>query len=234
MRGYIVPGVGPEILLPERSQMGKRSKKRANGDGSIYKRKDGRWVGQHTDKQGKTRYIYGKTRDEVRVRLTKALVDRNDGLVFDAGNLTLEQYINSWLEDSVRHSVKPATYESYTQLVRNHITPALGGKKLKDLTPDHVRRFRSFELEKGLSTRTAQYLLFLLRKALQQAVENGLLPRNVAQGVKVKHTRKDEAQHLTREEAKALLSAARGDRLESLYVLAINTGLRQGELLGLR
>jgi hypothetical protein len=58
VRGYIVPGVGPEILLPERSQMGKRSKKRANGDGSIYKRKDGRWVGQYTSKRGKTQYIY--------------------------------------------------------------------------------------------------------------------------------------------------------------------------------
>jgi integrase len=214
----------------------RKGKKKANGEGSIYQRKtsDSRWVGQYTDKQGKTRYVYGKTQKEVRIKLTKVLADRDSGLIFDACNLALGQYLDRWLEDSVRHSVKPTTYESYSQLVRNHITPALGGKKLKDLTPDHVRRFRSFELEKGLSTRTAQYLLFLLRKALQQAVEDGLLPRNVAQGVKVKQTQKDEVQYLTREEAKALLSAARGDRLEALYVLAINTGLRQGELLGLK
>jgi integrase len=87
--------------------------------------------------------------------------------------------------------------------------------------------------EEGLSGRTVQYLLFLLRKALQQAVNDGLLPHNVAKDVKVRQTQKDEERHLTPEQVKALLSAARGDRLVALYVLAISTGLRQGELLGL-
>jgi hypothetical protein len=129
VRGCIVPGVGSEILLPERSRMGKRSKKRANGDGSIYKRKDGRWVGQYTDKHRKTRYIYGKTRDDVKIKLNKVLADLDNGLVFDEGNLALGQHLDRWLEESVRHAVKPTTYESYSQLVRNHITPALGSKK---------------------------------------------------------------------------------------------------------
>jgi integrase len=212
----------------------KRGKKKANGEGSIYPRKDGRYVGQYTDRQGKTRYIYGKTQKDVREKLTRALVNRDNGMVLDAGNLTLGQHLDRWLVDSVRHAVKPPTYESYSQLVSNHITPALGSKKLKDLTPTHVRRFRSLELEKGLSPRTVQYLLFLLRRALQQAVNEGLLPRNVAQDIKVHQTTKGEERYLTPVQVKALLSAARSDRLEALYVLAISTGLRQGELLGLR
>lgn len=170
----------------------------------------------------------------MRIKLTKALADRDSGRIFDAGKLALGQHLDRWLEESMRHTVKPSTYESYSQLARNYITPALGTKKLKALTPDHVRRFRNRKLEEGLSTRTVQYLLTLLRKALQQAVDDGLLPHNVAQGVKVKHTRKDEVPYLKPGEAKALLCAARDNRLEALYILAITTGLRQGELLGLR
>ena len=129
--------------------------------------------------------------------------------------------------------MKSVTYESYSQLTRKHLIPALGRNKLGSLTPDQVRGFRGAKLAEGLSTRTVQYLLVLLRKALQQAVEDGLVPRNVAQGVKVSQTKK-EIRPLSTEQAKALLTAASGDRLEALYVLAVHAGLRQGELLGLR
>jgi integrase len=88
-------------------------------------------------------------------------------------------------------------------------------------------------LAEGLSTRTVQYLLVVLRKALQQAVEDGLIPRNAAQGVRVSQT-KEEIRPLSPEQAKILLDAAGGSRLEALYVLAVHTGLRQGELFGLR
>lgn len=88
-------------------------------------------------------------------------------------------------------------------------------------------------MAEGLSTRTVQYLLVVLRKALQQAVEDGLIPRNAAQGVRVSQT-KEEIRPLSPEQAKILLAAAGGTRLEELYVLAVHTGLRQGELFGLR
>jgi integrase len=134
----------------------------------------------------------------------------------------------------MKGSVKPATYENYSQLVRRHVIPAFGRTKLKNLTTDHIRRFRRRKLDEGLSTRTVQYLLFLLRKALQQAVEDGLISRNVAQGAKVSQVGKEEIRPLSPEQTKRFLEAAKSDRFEALYVLAVHTGLRQGELLGLR
>jgi integrase len=213
--------------------------KRANGEGSIYQRKDGRWVGQYTfttpDGQKKRGYVYAGTREEARVKLTKAIAERDGGPVYDAGKLTLGDHVERWLRHSVRDSVKPITHESYSSLARNHIVPALGRIRLKDLTPDHVRAFRASKLEAGLSRRTVRYLLVLLRQALGQAVEDGLLPSNVAQGVKVKQIGdEEEVRYLSPQQAKALLAAAREDRLEALYVLAVHTGLRQGELLALR
>jgi integrase len=186
------------------------------------------------DGQKKRGYVYAGTREEARVKLAKAIAERDGGPVYDAGKLTLGDHVERWLRHSVRGSVKPITHESYSSLVRNHIVPALGRIRLKDLTPDHVRAFRASKLEAGLSMRTVRYLLVLLRQALGQAVEDGLLPRNVAQGVKVKQIDdREEVRYLSPQQAKALLAAAREDRLEALYVLAVHTGLRQGELLAL-
>jgi integrase len=154
-------------------------------------------------------------------------------LVFDAGRTTVREHLDRWLEESMKGSVKPTTYENYSQLVRRHVIPAFGRTKLKNLTTDHIRRFRRRKLDEGLSTRTVQCLLFLLRKALQQTVEDGLIPRNVAQGVKVSQVGKEEIRPLSPEQIKRFLEAANGDRFYALYVLAIHTGLRQGELLGL-
>ncbi len=213
------------------------ARKRGNGEGSITRYKDGRWCGRytiHTADGPKRKAAYGKTRQEAAEKLAKALADRSGGLVFDAGILTLKDFLERWLADSVRHSVKPNTYESYSQLTRRHIIPALGRNELKGLTPDRVRRFRTSALAAGLSARTVQYLLTLLRKALQQAVEDGLISRNAAQGVRVPQTRKEEIQPLTSGQVGTLLGAATGERLEALYVVAIHCGLRQGELLGLK
>ena len=92
------------------------AKRRGNNEGSIYRRKDGYWVGQYgveTATGRKTRYIYGKRREEVREKLTKAKADRDGGLVFDADNMKLGEYLGRWLTDSVRDTVRPTTFERY-------------------------------------------------------------------------------------------------------------------------
>jgi integrase len=210
--------------------------KRGNGEGSITRRKNGGWMAQYTAyaaKGRKRRTLYGKTRQEVAAKLAKALSDREGGLIFDAEDLKLGEYLNRWLEDSVKDTVRNTTYERYEQISRAHIVPMLGGVKLKDLSPTHVRGLYKEKLS-SLSSRTVQYIHITLHKALKQAVSDGLIPRNATEAVKPPQVRREEIHPLTAEQVKMLLDAASGDRLEALYVLAVHTGLRQGELLGLK
>jgi integrase len=160
------------------------------------------------------------------------MADRDGGLVFDAGSLTVGEYLERWLKDSVRGTMRQSTYEVYGHMIRPHIVPGLGLVKLKNVTPAHVRAFYRDRLDAGLSSATVHKIHVVLHKALDQAVSHELIPRNVAKGVKLLQTKRKEIRPLTPEQVKVLLEAARGDRLEALYVLALNTGLRQGELLG--
>lgn len=216
--------------------MARKFRKNGNGEGSVFQRKDGYWVAQYAvTSHGTTKYrqSYGKTQKEAIQKRNEARIRENSGLVFEAGRTTVGEYLDRWLKESVKDSVKPNTYDSYSHLIRRHVIPAFRRTKLKNLTTDQIRTFRRCKLDEGLSTRTVQYLLFLLRKALQQAVEDGLIPRNVAHGVKVSQAGKEEVRPFSPEQTNAFLEAVSGDRFEALYVLAVHTGLRQGELMGL-
>ena len=212
--------------------------KRGNGEGTITRRKNGGWMAQyyvHTAEGRKRKTIYGKTRKEVAKKLAMALSDREGGLIFDAEGLKLREYLSRWLEDSVKDSVRNTTYERYEQIARTHINPMLGDVKLKGLSPAHVRGLYKEKLQ-TLSPRTVQYIHVTLHKALKQAVNDGLIPRNATEVVKPPQVRREEIRPLTPEQVKMLLDVASeaGDRLEALYALAVHTGLRQGELLGLK
>jgi len=215
-----------------------RKGKRGNGEGSIYKRKDGRWVGQYlvyTAAGPKYRYIYGKTRQAVAEKLAKTIADRDGGLIFDAGKMKLGEYLDRWLSDSVKGTVRASTYERHEAIIRLHIKPSLGRVGLKKLTPAHVRGLIGEKLNAGLAPATVRKIHSTLHKALSQAVSDGMVPRNAAD-VKAPRPTPEEMRPLSKAEARAFLEAARetGDRFEALYVLAIATGLRCGELLGLR
>jgi integrase len=219
--------------------VGKKSK-RANGDADVYPRKNRRgevtgyrgpyWV--QTERGPKRRTVSGKTKTETRAKLAKAKAEADIGLAFDAGTVNVSEYLKRWLEDS-KDTVRPRTWERYEQNSRVHIVPALGSVRLKALTPAHLRGLYRRKLEAGLAPRTVNYIHQTLHKALRQAVADGLVPRNVAVFVKAPRPAKREMRYLDPQQAEALLEAAREDRLEALYVLAIRTGMRQGELLGL-
>ena len=119
-------------------------------------------------------------------------------------------------------------------MVRLHIRPVLGKVKLKNLTPAHVRGLYREKLDAGLSPRSVQYVHVTLHKALKQAIADGLIPRNATEAVKPPQVSREKMRPLTAEQVKVLFEAAKGDRLEALYVLAVTTGLRQGELLALK
>jgi integrase len=214
------------------------AKKRGNGEGGITRhKKSGLYMARYTVQTStgpKRKTIYGKEREEVAERLIEALSNRNKGLVFDADNLRLGEYLGRWLTDSVRDTVRPTTYERYEQVVRLHIRPVLGKVKLKNLTSAHVRGLYRQKLDAGLSPRTVQYVHVTLHKALKQAVADGLIPRNVTEAVKPPQVRREEMRPLTAEQVRILFDVGADDRLEALYVLAVTTGLRQGELLGLK
>src|SRR5215218_6072633 len=109
------------------------ARRRGNGEGTITRRKDGRWEARYTidaETGPKRKVLYGKTRAEVAEKLTRAMADRDGGLNFDAANLSVREYLARWLNDSVKGSVKLITFESYERLVRIHIAPQLGRVKL--------------------------------------------------------------------------------------------------------
>ena len=216
--------------------------KRGNGEGSISRRKDGLYMARYTVQTAegpKRRTIYGKkgeSREDVAAKLTKAMADRDGGITYDAGKLTVEEHLRRWLSDSVRDTVRQRTYERYESIVRVHLTPAIGRIKLKMLTPAHVRRLYRAKLDAGLSPQSVLHIHRSLSKALKQATDDGLIPRNVAGLVKPPRPQGEEIRPLDREQVRALFEAAsaNGDRLEALYVVAVTTGMRRGELQGLK
>src|SRR5215213_2080988 len=215
------------------------AKKRGNGEGSISRRKSGGWIAQYsvyTAEGRKRKTLYGKTRAEVSEKLIKAMADRDGGIVYDAGKLTVGEYLDRWLRDSVKGTVKETTYANYSYITRVHISPALGHVKLKSLTPAHVRGFYGEKARTNLSAATVKKMHVVLRKALSQAVSDGLIPRNAADSVKPPRVSApgEEIKPLSSEECATFLEASRGERLEALYVLATHCGLREGELLALR
>jgi len=216
-------------------------KAKQSGNGTVYPRrnKEGKitgYRGSYFDPTGKRRYVSAKKKYDAEKALRQAMADADRGLVFDADNLKVGEYLDRWLSDSVSDTVKATTFERYEQITRLHLKPALGLVKLKGITPAHVRGLYREKLEAGSSARTVRYVHTTLHKALKQAVMDGLIPRNATEAVKPPQPSREEMPPLTPEQAKHLLQAAHeaGDRLQALYVLAIYTGLRQGELLGLK
>ncbi len=211
--------------------------RRGNGEGTITRRKDGRWEGRYyvpTENGTKRKMIYGKTQAEVRDKLTKALSNRIDGIVYDDENMAVGEYLDAWLKGSVCGTVRRSTYDRVSYLVNNHIKPVLGGLKLKKLNSAHVQSFYRDRLHAVLSASTVHKMHDILRRGLAQAVKWHLLPRNVADVVKPPRPVPTEMVALSADDTRRLLEAAGEYRLEALYILAIHTGMRQGEMLALR
>jgi integrase len=208
------------------------ARRRGRGEGSIYRGKDGRWVGQY-EVGGKRRYVYGKTHKEVASKLTKAVADRNEGLIFDSDHLTVAQYLDRWL-DSIRDTVHESIWVRYEINFRVHLKPASGRVRLGKLDHLQVQSFYRCKLDKGLSAATVLMLRSTLSKSLRQAVRWRLAPLNVCMAVVLPRITKPEMQPLDARQRKALLKAAQGTDIYALWVLMATTGVLVGEALGLR
>jgi integrase len=215
-----------------------KKRKRGQGEGSIYKRKDGLWVGAanlgYRSGKLKRKVYYGKTREEVQIKLVAALSDMQKGIPITTERQTLAKFLQSWLTEVVKPSVRPKTLKTYNYIVNLHIEPELGRKILTKLSPQDVQRFMNEKLKSGLSARTVRHINDTLRCALNMALRWGLVSRNVATLVGPPRIQRKEIRSFTPDEARIFLRTIKGDRLEALFSVALSLGLRQGEALGLR
>ena len=211
--------------------------KRGSGEGSIYKRSDGRWAGVvdlgWLDGKRNRKSMYAKTRKEVQEKLNTALLSHRRGLSFQSETLTVSEFLFDWLAESVKPIVRPRTYQSYAELVRLHLEPSLGRIRLSRLTPRDVRKLINSKLNAGLSPRRVQYIHAVLRKALSQAEKDGSVARNVSKLADAPKVEQAEISPFDPNEARLFVKAISGERLEALYLLAIAIGLQQAEILGL-
>jgi integrase len=217
------------------------AKKRGNNEGSITRRPDGRWMAQVTigrDPQtGKPRRatFYGKTRQDVADKLTKALRDKQQGTFVVPHKVTLGEWLGTWLWEYKKPKLRPNSFDSYERLIRCHLKPALGHIALRDLRPEHLQHFYNEEMQQGSAAGTVRYCHTLLHGALAQAEKHGLLIRNVTKLTEPPREARKEMHTLTLDQVTAkLLPAITQDRLFAAIFLAFGTGLRRGELLALR
>jgi integrase len=209
--------------------------KRGNGEGSIYRRKsDGYWVGSLSLPDGTRKVFYGKKQSEVIAKLDEAANDLRHGMLAVGPNVTLQEYLENWLEKVHKPLVRLSTYLNYRKLLKNYIVPGLGRVKMHKLTPQQVQAFYSKKISDGLSPKTVNNIHGVLHKALDNAVKWNILPRNVCDAVTPPRIPRQEKNVLSKEQAQLLLLEVKTHRLEALLALAITTGMREGELLALR
>jgi len=218
-------------------------RQRANGEGSVYPRKNkkGKIISYRASYWAQTasgpirRYVSGKTKTEALLALRKATAERDSGLVFEVENITLAEYLDRWLNGPVKtKNLKPITYEQYQRQVRVHIVPSLGQVKLRSLNPELVQDLYDSKIAAGLKPASVRYIHTVLHNALEHAHKRRLIPENVASKTDPPKVRPPEIQPLDAEQTRKLLDAAHTEPQGSLYVVAVTSGLRIGELLALR
>jgi len=207
--------------------------RRGHGEGSIYKRKDGRWVASIMLENRKRKEFYGKTRKEVQEKLKVALRELQQGTLVTGPQQTVAQYLNEWLKVH-KQVIRPRSYERYEAIIRLHLVPMLGKLPLQKLTGQHLQQLYTEKLESGLSSTTVSAIHSMLHTALDDAIKLGILTRNVCEAVSPPRKVHKEMKPLTPEQVRQLLEVAKGHPQEALFILALATGMRRGELLGLK
>ena len=207
--------------------------RRGHGEGSITQRKDGRWMAALTLDNHKRKYFYGKTRKEVQDKLNRALYEQKQGILATGPQQTLSAFLEKWLEQVVKLTKRPNTYKGYRSNVEHHLIPSLGHIKLQKLTIGHLQAFYA-ERSATLKPRTLSQINAALSSALDDALKQGFIGRNVAKLVDLPSIERYEGQILTVEQARKLLEEARDSRLDALLFVAVTTAMRRGELIALR
>jgi len=209
--------------------------RRGKGEGTIYKRRDREgFAASITLENGKRKTIYGKTYQEAQEKLLKARYEQKQRTLITEKDQKVGHYLEYWLENVDKPQIRLSTYVLHCRLLRQHVLPELGSYSLQKLAPDHIQALYTHLLEKGLAPRSIRMIHAILHKALQNAVRWSKIVRNPCDVVKLPYAPKGEMQVLTVEQAHNLLEVAKGRPIEVLLILALITGMRRGELLGLK
>ncbi len=208
------------------------AKKRANGEGNIKKRENGTWEARFCV-NGKRHSIYGKTREEVRKKLTDTLAKIDQEQFIEKSDMTVGEWLTIWQRDYIGN-VKKGTAVNYELHLRLYILPVLGEVKLSNLkTPMIQKVYNSLIKEKGLSPKTVKNAHGCLHKALSVAVKIGYIAKNPSEACVLPKVNQAEIQPLDTPEITKLLETVKGQEHEALIMTALFTGMRSGELCGL-
>ena len=229
------------------------AKRRANGEGNIRKRKDGRWEGRytagHNPATGKAIYknVLGKTQAEVKEKLKKAIEETKGLDVAKAESYTVGQWMDVWYEYYAKIKVRPSSHKTYEGYIKNHIKPSIGNIPLtklttldlqrlyqKLLTEGRVDRLESQNQPKGLSTKTVRNINQVISSAMQLAIQQHLISHDPTDGCALPKTEHREMQTLSADQLAAFLLEAKHSGVFEMYYIELATGLRRGELLGLK
>lgn len=211
--------------------------RRGHGDGSLYQRSNGLWVGrvELPPKDGKRRqkYVTSMDRNEAIRKLRALRRDVEEGRIAVTSSATVEQWLTRWLDDIARPRLRPTTHSDYTSVISRHIIPAIGSRRLHQLAPDHIRA-----MHRAIGpSRTAELAHVVLSKALKDAMREGMITHNVCERVdKPRYTRQRRTS-MSPGVARLVIRTAletRDPTEATRWVAAFVTGARQGELLGMR
>jgi len=199
---------------------------------NVRQRKNGLWEGRYRY-QGKQKAVYGKTRKEVRDKLSQIQADLANDEFVDETNMTVGEWLNEYLNTYIS-DVKNSTLSSYEIVIRKHLIPALGRTKLKELSPIQVQRFYKKLVQDGLSAKTVRNIHGVLHEALDKAIRMEILKRNVTDLCDLPKVRENEMHPLSDDQLQEFLSRAKEDPFYyPLFYIAFFTGLRECELIGL-
>ena len=209
------------------------SSKRGHGEGSIGKRKNGKWWGRVSLPDGRRKAFYADTQKEVLNKLNRAKSDLRAGKLLSTDRITVKKHSIEWLE-TIELNLARKTYLSYESLLRTHIWPSLGNRQLSQLQPKHIQSTYSALLTSGVTPATLGNAHRAFHASLQKAVHWRLIDHNPTEYVDLPKVRRPEKPVLSEKEVRNFLAAAADHPLEALFILACTTGARSGELLALR
>lgn len=211
----------------------KKNTRASNGMGSIRQRPDGRWEARYTTPQGKQVSLYAKSEAEVTKKLRTALHDMDVGAWIEPSRMTVADWLTVWLSDYQAHTTG-RTLETYNSVLKNHVVPIIGTVKMKSLSQMHVRRIISKMQKNNKSPSTIRHVCGVLGASMKCAIEAGLINQNPMDGIKLPRRIKKQFHVVDREQIPSFIAAAQNTAFPNELVFMLLTGLRAGEIRGLR